>query len=1667
VRFFAAAITVVAFFLTVTAAAESAYAPELRRYPYLTDVVGSSATVNWATNTSQTTGTLKWGPVGGSCTNNSATATRTSITVNGVSQYQWRATAAVTPNTQYCYRVHLGTSPQVDLLNTDSSPQFFSQIPAGSSQSFSFAVFGDWGEVLNSNGTNPDLANVMSRIASSGVRFAVTTGDNAYPGGSQTNYGDLVQTGANISAVFGPSFWTVPGKSIPLFTSTGNHGFSTGDVELLNFPQNQAASSSNGRYVFENYCCTNGTSAHNYPSAWYAFDAGNSRFYVLTASWANSNVGTADLYKNDYDNHWTPSSAEYQWLQNDLATHAATHKFAFFHFPLYSDQSSETSDSWLHSAAPPQPRSSLEGLLSANNVDIAFNGHAHIYQRNLKPHANSLPSYVTGGGGADIESLSSSNCTSVDAYAIGWSDSNNVGTKCGAAPVPTSRAQVNHFLKVTVNGSQVTVTPTNSLGQTFDVQTYGAPGPTANLSLTKSDSPDPVLRNQLLTYTVTATNNGPSTASGVVLTDNLPPTATYDSATPSQGTCSQASGVVTCNFGSLANAASATATIRVRPQAEGSVTNNASVAANETDPNTTNNQASASTTVNPATDLAVTKTDSPDPVLAGNTLTYNLTAQNNGPSAATGVTVTDTLPSGVTYQSATPSQGSCSQASGTVTCTLGSIANGASATAQIKVTAPAAGGTITNTASITGAQSDPTSANNTASAQSTVTPSADLALTKTDSPDPVLVGGTLTYSLSAHNNGPSGATGVTVTDTLPAGVTYQSATPSQGSCSQASGTVTCNLGTVANGGTATATITVVPQTTGTLTNTATVAGAQTDPVAPNNGASAQTTVNPVADLALTKTDSPDPVLVGGTLSYGLSAHNNGPSSASGVTVTDTLPAGVTYQSATPSQGSCSQASGTVTCNLGAVASGGTATATITVVPQSAGTITNTASVTTTATDPTSANNSASAQTTVNPVADLALTKTDSPDPVLVGGTLTYALTVQNNGPSGATGVALTDTLPAGVSYQSATPSQGICAEASGTVTCSLGAIAASGSATVQIAVTPQADGSITNTANVQATETDLAPGNNTAVAQTVVRPVADLAITKSDSPDPVVAGGELTYDLAVQNNGPSGATSVTVTDTLPNSVTYQSATPSQGSCVRMGHRVTCDLGSVSSAGSATIAIVVTADNDGTTTNTASVESTETDPDTANNSASEQTTVLPTTLPVDLALTKSDSPDPVPADSPLTYNLTVQNNSASGATGVTVTDTLPAGVTYQSATPSQGSCGQASGTVTCDLGAIANAGSATVAIVVTPQSAGSLSNTAIVQGDQVDPIVANNQATEGTTVDPPAADLSLTQTDSPDPVQLGSQLTYNLTVQNNGPSTATGVSVTDSLPASVTYTSATPSQGSCTEAGGTVSCALGAIASGSSAQVTIHVTPQSITTITNTASAQATESDPSNANNSSSESTTVVNNGYARPLSATPATIRLVPASEPCSSPNSTHNAPLTEPSCDPPVQSSQFLTVGTPDVNGQPANSAGIVTLKVLGESPINPNNGDQADVEINAQVTDVRQRGELADYTGELEGVLGLRITDRLNGTAGTIPATVTDSLLRFPISCTATDESIGGECNVLTTADTIMPGVVREAKRSVWELSAVKIYDGGADGDADTVGDNTLFEVQGLFTP
>jgi hypothetical protein len=218
--------------------------------------------------------------------------------------------------------------------------------------------------------------------------------------------------------------------------------------------------------------------------------------------------------------------------------------------------------------------------------------------------------------------------------------------------------------------------------------------------------------------------------------------------------------------------------------------------------------------------------------------------------------------------------------------------------------------------------------------------------------------------------------------------------------------------------------------------------------------------------------------------------------------------------------------------------------------------------------------------------------------------------------------------------------------------------------------------------------------------------------------------------------------------------------------------------------------------------------------------------------------------------------------------------------------------------------------------------------------------------------------------------------------------------------------------------------------------------------------------------------------HPRPKGASPLRASLVPAFNQCTAANRTHGPPLAFPSCNPPVQSSTSLTVGEPTANGAAANSVGSIRIAVLVGVPGPP---DDSDVNITANITDVRCKAGVAacgsanaadgaDYTGEVQGTAQIRITDHFNAVApggGTDPATVID--IPFPVNapCTATaSTSIGSTCGIVTTANTVVPGAVKDGKRAVIEIGQLQVIDGGTDGVVATT-PNTLFEVQGIFIP
>jgi hypothetical protein len=220
-------------------------------------------------------------------------------------------------------------------------------------------------------------------------------------------------------------------------------------------------------------------------------------------------------------------------------------------------------------------------------------------------------------------------------------------------------------------------------------------------------------------------------------------------------------------------------------------------------------------------------------------------------------------------------------------------------------------------------------------------------------------------------------------------------------------------------------------------------------------------------------------------------------------------------------------------------------------------------------------------------------------------------------------------------------------------------------------------------------------------------------------------------------------------------------------------------------------------------------------------------------------------------------------------------------------------------------------------------------------------------------------------------------------------------------------------------------------------------------------------------------------GYPRPKGASPMRASLVPAYNQCTSPNRVHGPPDlpggTNPdgSCNPPTQTSGQITVGSPDAGGGAANSVGFVKLSVINGNAATT--ADEADVRYQVSINDVRCKPGAgacgaantaggADYSGQVRAQSNLRITDRYNGPS---EVGVGDTSFGVTVPCTVSGSTaIGSSCSIDTTADAVMPGVVKEIRRANWQMGQVQVFDGGADGAWSTT-PNTLFAVQGVFVP
>jgi uncharacterized repeat protein (TIGR01451 family) len=588
--------------------------------------------------------------------------------------------------------------------------------------------------------------------------------------------------------------------------------------------------------------------------------------------------------------------------------------------------------------------------------------------------------------------------------------------------------------------------------------------------------------------------------------------------------------------------------------------------------------------------LATTVVGTPDPVQAGNNVMYTITVTNNGPSSASNVQVQDQFP-GATLVSATPAPqapqvpGSCTQVTTTVTCPLGNISAGGSASATVVVKSPdtvPTGGKLTNTASSPPGQS-PTTA-------MTTVQSPQLDTTITDSPDPVQAGHDVTYTLKVTNNGIAPVAHATVVDTLPANTALKLPLPL--GCT-GTGPVTCDLGPLTNVApnnfaTVAITVTTPLNAVGNITDTA-IASPGT-----NTSASESTTVRS-PQLNISITDSPDPVQAGHDVTYTLKITNNGIAQVADPVVVDTLPANTTLT--TPLPAGCT-GTGPVTCHLSPLDPNAFATVALTVTTPSdaAGNITDTATAS-------PGTNATASESTVVLSPQLDTTITDSPDPVQQGYDVTYTLKVTNNGIAPVADAQVVNTLPASTALKLPLP---LGCTGTGPVTCDLGPLtnaAPNNFASVAITVTTASNAVVTDSATAL-------PGTNNVASEntSVVSPVLDTAIVAS--PDPAVtAGDDVQYTLTVTNNGLSPVADAHVFDTLPSGTTLKQVVSSPNGCNGTAP-VDCDLGGLDlgAANAKTVKLLVT--SPGTVPDGGGITDTATASPGTNNNASVFTTVEP-------------------------------------------------------------------------------------------------------------------------------------------------------------------------------------------------------------------------------------------------------------------------------------------------------------------------------------------------------------------------------------------------------------------------------------------------------------------------
>jgi uncharacterized repeat protein (TIGR01451 family) len=1226
------------------------------------------------------------------------------------------------------------------------------------------------------------------------------------------------------------------------------------------------------------------------------------------------------------------------------------------------------------------------------------------------------------------------------------------------------------------------------------------------LSVSKAASLTNVIPGAAMTYTINVPNVGTTNTTGATLLDPLPAGVSYVTNTTSLNGISvpdlggtnmpftvaseihgpgRPSGII--NVGDTAVVAFQVL-ISTNPPLR--INNTATIFANGLIPTSA---FSAAADISPVySDLAAGITGSPNPVAAGAAINYTVSVTNNGPDSINDITnfITLYLPLSSSIMSPiyTPGSGAYNPLTG-VWSGISLASNGVvTLTVSGQVSPDTIAGNIISSVTVTPpvGVTDLVTNNNSAAATNAVVQVADLAVTISDGVTNVHQGDALTYTITAINLGPSTLTSITLSNSLSAFLNNFTYAPSQGNYNPVNGVWSGLNLTPGNSVTLMLQAVVRNNVTGAFTNSvsASVPAGVTDPNLANNAAVDIDDVLATPDVAISKA-GPANVFAGTNFTYTFTVTNAGFATASNVVASDVLPTNTVFVSAS---GNGINSSGTVNWNLGNLAADTASNFTLTVTAPFSGSITNVATVAADTADSNPANNTSPPVVTgVTPVADLAVGKS-GPASVTASSNYTYTVSITNLGPSPASGVVVTDTLPAGLSFVGAS---GGGVNSGGSVHWALGAFVSGQTSNLILTVTAPATGSITNTAKANSATLDTNAVNNTSpqVISTVATLAlsADVGVTKT-GPANVFAGTNFSYTITVTNSGPSAASNVVASDVLPANVVFVSA--SGGGTTNAG-TVNWNVGNLAVNTASNLTLTVTAPASGTVTNIATATSTTADPTPGNNTSPPVGTTI---TPLADVIVTGSGPATVLAGGTIIYSVTVTNSGPSTAGNVAVSNSLPPGVAFVSA--DNGGTNN-SGVVTWPvIASLTNGGTFTFTVTVTAPASGILTNVVSGVSPTADPIPGNNNGSSPSamviTAVTPVADLAAGKS-GPAASFLGGNFTYTISVTNFGPSTATALSVTDNLPAGLAFASSLPA--TTTVAGNQVIWTnLNDLASGAITNLTLNVTATSRATITNFASAGSPVFDPDPANNLSAPAITAITNRPPVAANDSASTPKNIPVTIPVlandsdpdgdaltiisvSPTNGTANIVGTNVVFTPATNFIGAATAGYTISDGHGGTSSALITISVTNRPPVAVNDG--ASTPKNIPVT-IPVLANDSDPDGDALTIISVSPT---NGTANIVGTNVvftpaTNFIGAAMAGYTISDGHGGTSSALITISVTNRPPVAVNDGASTPENVAVAIpvlaNDSDPDGDALTIisvsptnGTANIVGTNVVFTP